>query len=673
MNKYWSIISLMAAMAVSAASAASTPAGTKIVNEATLTFSDDTGKEQPSIKSPPVTTTVKAVPSFVLTKNDESPDVTKPDYTKPGQTNTAAKPGDTIVFPYVLTNTGNVPQESYDLGNQAPDAPSGVKPGTDVRYYLTNPDTDKNGVVSPTELTAAGAGITSLSGLDPDKAINFFQIYTIPTGATSADKYGADPTGTRKPNAPFDNGAVITLPIDANNSNTASVVRNDGGVIGPKGDPTAAGGAQPYTPQGETVPITPDKDGKDTQTAGAITTTTVITFTNTIQNNGNRPDTFTVVADPKDFPAGTKVELLNLDGTPFVKTPSTEPTKTTDILVRVTLPAGVSAPDPTKKPTVNLEVTSGNDPTKKDPTKDIINLPGLKFGDLTPGGTIDPAPVVPATPAPGKADPADPTAISVDPKICVTSSDAYLPMGVQNLGTQPDRFVVSGSAVITSNAGVARTITVVYYTDTNANGKLDAGEPKLADVAGGQDVGILAPGAVAKLVAVIAVPCDSAKGTYTVTQNVKSVDPTDPTKPGTGLVGTDTNDTVKVGGNGQTPTIEKAVDKKDAAPGEILTYTIVGTNKTNSNVTKAVIKDTVPSDTKPGNVYNTSYVSVSATSTSSGTVLYSADGTNWSKAAPATATTVYVGVDTNGDTNITTADILKPGETINVIFKVKVN
>ncbi|WP_293914368.1 DUF11 domain-containing protein [Deinococcus sp.] len=665
MNKYWSIVSLMAALAVSAASAAGTPAGTVIKNEATLTFSDDTGKNEKTITSLPVTTTVKAVPSFVLTKNDESPDVTKPDYTKPGQTNTAAKPGDTIVFPYVLTNTGNVPQESYDLGNQAPDAASGVKPGTDVRYYLTNPDTNNDGVVSPAELTAAGAGITSLSGLDPDKAINFFQIYTVPAGATSADKYGADPTGTRKPNA-LDKGAVITLPIDANNSNTASVVRNDGGVIGPKADPTAAGGAQPYQ-TGDTVPVTvtPDRDGKDTQTANATTTTTVITFTNTIKNNGNRPDTFTVTATPQDFPAGSKVELLNPDGTPFTKTPSTDPTKTTDILVRVTLPAGVSAPDPTKKPTVNLEVTSGNDPTKKDPTKDIVNLPGLKFGDLSPAGGIDPTPVTPATPAPGKADPTDPTAISVDPKICVTSSDAYLPMGVQNLGTQPDRFVVSGSAVITSNAGVAKTINVVYYTDTNANGKLDAGEPKLADVAGGQDVGTLAPGAVAKLVAVIAVPCDSAKGTYTVTQNVKSVDPTDPTKPGTGLAGTDTNDTVKVGGNGQTPTITKAVDLAEAKPGDILTYTIQGKNTTNSNVTKAIVKDVLPA--------NTTYSVLSATSTSTGKVLYSNDGTVWTAAAPATATTVYVGVDTNADGNITVADILKPGETIDVTLKVKVN
>ena len=140
---------------------------------------------------------------------------------------------------------------------------------------------------------------------------------------------------------------------------------------------------------------------------------------------------------------------------------STDPTKTTDILVRVTLPAGATAPDPAKKPTVNLEVTSGNDPTKKDPTKDIVNLPGLKFGDLTPAGGIDPAPVVPATPAPGKADPTDPTAISVDPAICKVSSDAYLPMGVQNLGTQPDRFVVSGDGPLPAGIRLAFAADVV--------------------------------------------------------------------------------------------------------------------------------------------------------------------------------------------------------------------
>jgi uncharacterized repeat protein (TIGR01451 family) len=666
MKKYWSIVSLMAAMAVSAAGAVGTPAGTKIENKATLTFSDAGGTTQPPIDSPIVVTTVKAVPSFVLTKDDASTVVTTPDYTKPGQTNSAAKPGDTIVFPYVLTNTGNVPKESYDLGNQAPDAASGVKPGTGVLYFLKNPDTNNDGVVSPAELTAAGTPITTLTGLDPDQKVEFFQVYTVPTDAKGADKYGADPTGTRKDN-PLDGAIKITLAVDANNSNTATVVRNDGGVIGPKTDPTAAGGAPAY-PSPEGVIITPDKDGRDSQTANATVTTGVITFTNTIKNNGNRPDTFTVAATPTDFPAGSKVELFNPDGTtPFTVTPNLAPGATADVLVKVTFPAGVPVTDPTKKPTVGLVVTSGNDNTKTDPTKDIVNLPGLKFGDAPGTGTApDPAPVTPATPK--NPDAKDPTAVSLDPKVCTTTtstSDAYLAMGVRNLGTLNDRFVISGTSTITLTNGTTTPVTVTYFKDTNSNGVLDAGETALPSVAGGQDVGILAPNELVKLIAVIPVPCAAAQGTYKVVQNVKSVDPTDPGKPGTGVAGVDENDTVKVGGNGQVPTIDKARDKAEAAPGEVITYTITATNKTNNNVTKAIVKDTVPA--------NTTYSALSATSTSTGKVLYSADGTTWTAGAPATATTVYVGVDTNTDGNITTADVLKPGETINVTFKVKIN
>ncbi|AZI41543.1 DUF11 domain-containing protein [Deinococcus psychrotolerans] len=645
-------------MAVSAAGATATPAGTVITNVATLNFSDFNGTDQPPVDSPPVKTTVTPVPSFVLTPNDGSADVTKPDYTKPGQTNNNGKPGDVVVFPYQITNTGNVPGESYTLGN-LPDPTGVVKPGTNVLYYLTNPDTNNDGLVSPAELTAAGTAITTISGVNQDQTVKFYQVYTVPTTALNTEKYGADPTGTRNPNTAKDQGLVINLPIDANNSNTTTIARQDGGVIGPKNDPTAVGGTPVYTsPEG--VLITPDQNGKDTQTANATVTTTTITFTNTIKNNGNRPDIFTVAPNPANFPAGSTIVLLNPDGTPFTQTPSVNPGGTTDILVKVTLPAGSTSADATKQPTVTLTVISGNDPTKTDTTKDIVNLPGAKFGDVdpkTPGTDPTPVPAVPATPA--SPDPKDPTAVNVDPKVCTTTTNAFLPMGVKNTGGAPDRFVISGSTSIRLTNGKDELVNVTYYTDTNANGVLDAGEVVLPPVAGGQDTGLIAPGATLKLVAVIPVPCASAQGTYTINQKVVS--------PTSGTI-EDKNDTVKVGGNGTPPVVTKTVDKDKAQPGDVLTYTISGTNKTNANIVKAILKDTVP--------VNTTYVSFVATSTSTGKVLYSTNGTTWSAAAPAApqpdGSTIYTGVDTNNDGNITTADILKPGESISAIFKVQV-
>jgi len=662
MKKYWSIVSLMAAMAASAAGAAGnttpTPAGTVITNTATLNFSDFGGTPQPPVDSPPVTTTVLPVPSFVLTPNDGSADVTKPDYTKPGQTNNSVKPGDVVVFPYQITNTGNVPGESYTLGN-LPDPTNTVKPGTNVLYFLANPDTNNDGFVSPTELAAAGAPITTISGVNQDQTVKFYQVYTVPTTALNADKFGADPTGTRNPNPARDQGLTFNLPVDANNSNTTTIARKDGGVIGPKNDPTAAGGTPVYnSPEG--VPITPDQNGKDTQTANATTTTTTITFTNTIKNNGNRPDTFTVTSTPANVPAGSTITLLKTDGTPFTQTPSVAPGSTTDILVRVTLPAGATSTDAANQPTVTLTVISGNDPAKTDTTKDIVNLPGAKFGDVLPTNPAtepNPTPAVPATPA--NPSPTDPTAVNVNPAVCTNTTNAFLPMGVKNTGGAPDRFVISGSTTVKLTSGADQAVTVTYYTDTNANGILDAGEVALPTVAGGQDTGLIAPGATLKLVAVIPVPCASAQGTYVINQ--KAVSPTSGTIP-------DTNDTVKVGGNGTPPVVTKTVDKTKAQPGDVLTYTISGTNKANANITGAALKDTVPT--------NTTYVSFVATTTSTGKVLYSTNGTTWNAAAPAApqadGTTVYAGVDTNNDGTITTADILKPGESISATFKVQV-
>jgi uncharacterized repeat protein (TIGR01451 family) len=130
---------------------------------------------------------------------------------------------------------------------------------------------------------------------------------------------------------------------------------------------------------------------------------------------------------------------------------------------------------------------------------------------------------------------------------------------------------------------------------------------------------------------------------------------------------TATETTTVVGGELR---LQKSVDKANASPGETLTYTIVAENIGTGNLTNVKISDPIPA--------YTTFVSVSATATGfsgSYTVLYSTNGTTWSTTPPAsvpTGGTVYVGVDTDGDGNITNADTMPPGAKITITLEVQV-
>ncbi|SDE78257.1 conserved repeat domain-containing protein [Thermus arciformis] len=116
--------------------------------------------------------------------------------------------------------------------------------------------------------------------------------------------------------------------------------------------------------------------------------------------------------------------------------------------------------------------------------------------------------------------------------------------------------------------------------------------------------------------------------------------------------------------------LQKSVDKLTAYPGETLTYTIVAENIGTGDLKKVIVADPIPA--------YTTFVSVSATATGfSGTytVLYSTDGVTWSTSAPTSVPTggsVYVGVDTNGDGNITDADLMPPAARITITLRVQV-
>ncbi len=108
-------------------------------------------------------------------------------------------------------------------------------------------------------------------------------------------------------------------------------------------------------------------------------------------------------------------------------------------------------------------------------------------------------------------------------------------------------------------------------------------------------------------------------------------------------------------------------DGSQAKPGEYIEYTVTATNIGTADLKKVIVSDPLPS--------YTDFISASATTTASGTVYYSTDGSAWSTTAPtslAAGQAIYVAVDTSGDGAITDADLLGPGESITLTFVVQV-
>ncbi|WP_337843839.1 hypothetical protein [Thermus sp.] len=114
----------------------------------------------------------------------------------------------------------------------------------------------------------------------------------------------------------------------------------------------------------------------------------------------------------------------------------------------------------------------------------------------------------------------------------------------------------------------------------------------------------------------------------------------------------------------------RSTDGSRAYPGDVIQYSIVAENIGTGNLTNVKVSDPVPA--------YTTFLDVSATATGfSGTftVLYSTDGTTWSTTAPSSVgagQSVYVGVDTNGDSTIDNNDVMPPAAKITVTLKVQV-
>ncbi len=160
-----------------------------------------------------------------------------------------------------------------------------------------------------------------------------------------------------------------------------------------------------------------------------------------------------------------------------------------------------------------------------------------------------------------------------------------------------------------------------------------------------------------------------------------TADPFDPQNP-TGAQASDTatETTTVVGGDlrliksavsyvGSSNTVRSS-DGSQAYPGDQIEYTVVAENIGTANLTKVILADPIPAytDLVPN--------SISLTLTGfSGTVLYSTDGATWSTTPPSNLSagqSLFVAVDTNGDSQVTDADTMPPGARITLTFKVQV-
>ena len=206
--------------------------GTKIINQGSLTFQDSSGKTY-TVTSNIVETIIQQVYGFII----------KPDGTEstPGQKE-AGFPGDTILFNYLVTNTGNGHDTIENLH---------IIQGTNDQFDFTETHIylDKN---CNEELDPNENELSEIS-LDADDSACLIVIATIPTNAALDDYGNLTITGTSKGDPILDPDGNGT-PGDGNN--WARAISTSGGVLDIRKSSSPTGYVSPgeiitYTLQGE--------------------------------------------------------------------------------------------------------------------------------------------------------------------------------------------------------------------------------------------------------------------------------------------------------------------------------------------------------------------------------------------------------------------------------------
>lgn len=637
------VLALMTALAAGVAAAQNTNTdGTKvdttINNVATASFTDPTSSTgaTSTVDSNIVSTTVLPKPGFDIVYRDGTDGNTTTNAngnTATTVTNTTAlgtvTPGGTLTTPYYVVNNGNTDQ-TITLATQ---------PNT--AYYL---DANNNGVLDTGEMTP----ITSVDLKYDDPAIagdqgivSIIQVITVPTTATPGSTYAATPIGTGQTfngTAPVTTTesattlglqyavATVYTPVIDNNSTPSTTptkpVDSDGNPMTPPTTTTVTPPGGTGTP-GYTDPAgTPIVGlGSDNQIAypkaDADNNPDVVTFTNTVTNNGTADDkvqlfpvdpntgtllsgvTYDSTTGTFTYPDGTTVQFLDpVTHQPILAEPGA-------LYPTVIVPAGSTAyyetkvtyPDPndtalTTPIVINIGADSLSDAgvVSDSNTTDTIMPPAAQFGDTTTDpNTADPtlAPVQSGTPG----------------------STVYFPMDLVNNGQYTDTFTLAGTVTFTeTTTGSPVTVPVTYYVDTNGDGVLDPTELAAGPVT---SVTLSAAnptntGDAVDLIAAVTIPT-TAVVTTTTTQ--PTLDQTATATYST-IVMKDTNDAIAVtasgnmavakfvqGGNGATSYAGLtapsgyAIGSNSAIPTAPVNYAISAKNNYNTSVTNFFLTD----------------------------------------------------------------------------------
>jgi hypothetical protein len=701
------VLALMVALAAGVAGATGTTAGTVINNQATATFTD------PSTNLPVVTpqvsnivsTTVTPVPSFtVLSTGSSLNDTGGQDRPVAGYDRVGVLPGSQQVFAYTVKNTGNTPVTVNMTTQLRTD-----NAVTGVAYYL---DVNGNGSLDAgdTLLTDTNGDATvDTASIAPDASVNILQVYTVPTTAVGGTYYGADPVGNAKydPNyapgnaTPTTTSTATVTGSDTDNFNRVLVYTPS--VTSGSIDDNGPGGTTPTTPpatgttDGVTPPsVKPTPGGPNPAYADPTNPATVIavvanvqyaypladaekvtddkvTFVNSVTNGGTATDSF-FLYPPTGLPAGTAVTYLDSAGNalPLVNNPAdgktypqlvnVAPGTTVNFRVVVTYPDTDGATPPPGTITINVPIDSASDSDALPNTTatDVIYAPVLQFGDSTPG-TQGTSP----TPAPNTVvRPGTPTGLNATDS---TDSTAIFPMDLANVGGYAETYKLAGSVTVPVTGGGAPVVVAVrYYTGSGGNPTTLLA----VDGSGNYISPSVTPGTEQIVYAVIDIPANAA-ATFTNGTTAPLLVFQQATGSTSGIIRNDNNDNISVAPvGGANPT--KSVDKNTAKPGEDLTYTIIGKNGFNTPLLNYVIKEADGTGTGTGastspkaNIFaNSVFKTVGATvSGATGTVLYRFNGGAWQTSAVPTialntVSSVEVGLDTNGDTNMTSADSL---------------
>ncbi len=287
----------------------------------------------------------------------------------------------------------------------------------------------------------------------------------------------------------------------------------------------AAAAAVALGPVG-TPGATPELGATDTQTVASVASGTSVTFTQTLQNNGDAVDTFNITSLLTNAGANSLtpvVQLLRPDGSPLPDTnndglPDTGPLAvggSVNFLVRLSYPTSTTD---VAGNSLTLTARSSTDSSVSNSTIDTVTaVTGARvaFGDNDPGiNGGNPATIVDKIVAPG--------------------ASTSFPMEVGNNGAQADNYNLTGTVsipttTITPTGPLIVTVPVVYYlADANGN---PVGNPIT-------NTGTIQPNSELKIVAVVSMPANALPTTQTLTQSA--------TSPLSGTSGTDTTDTVTV-------------------------------------------------------------------------------------------------------------------------------